>query len=96
MHVPLDVVLRIASVMDVLSSLRRSVLLVAFGAVVFAPLLIRFEHVHQVYGGGDAASQEPKTNCPSCGARIPTADDACGYCEESLTDDTSDYGWIDD
>lgn len=32
----------------------------------------------------------PKTNCPSCGARVPTNRANCTYCDESLPDST-DY-----
>ncbi|QFU83438.1 hypothetical protein [Natronorubrum aibiense] len=87
--------LHTASVLDAPISLGRLVFLVAFGVLVVATIVIRFEHARAVYGSDDA-TREPKTNCPSCGARILAESDVCEYCEESLTDNESGYGWIDD
>lgn len=103
MYIPLaGNALQLASTTDVASSVGRYVLLAAFGVIVFARIVLQFEHVHEVYGD-DTASQESKINCLSCGARVPADADACGYCDESLTDEdqpsadeTPDYGWIDD
>ena len=80
---------------DVLFQIVRVVFIVGFTIVLAGLIVLRFKELNRVYSG-DTAPPETKTNCPACGARIPADTDVCTYCEESLTDDASDYGWIDD
>lgn len=71
--------------------------ILGFAVLLAALIVARFkaEAEHGIYSS-DTAPPETKTNCPACGARVPVASDVCDYCEESLTDDTPDYGWVDE
>jgi hypothetical protein len=55
-----------------------------FGVLACAILALHADHTMRTFGG--AGSNETKTNCSDCGARIAAATKRCGHCGHSLSD----------
>ncbi|WP_440769308.1 hypothetical protein [Natronorubrum sp. DTA28] len=79
------------------STLTTVLVLVAFGVLSLAYIVISFERLHALHATDESSATVSDVNCPSCGAR--TADDGvCDYCEAPLTDESadSDDDWADE
>lgn len=70
--------------LTLLDTLGRVVYLIAVGLVVLLPVVFQFVRARELYGESDAAPQEERTNCPSCGARTSVGSETCEYCDEPI------------
>lgn len=70
------------SVVLSLGSLARGALLLAVCALALAAIALQFAKARALYGGDEGNAE--RTNCPSCGSRVPAEPDACEYCGEPL------------
>lgn len=69
---------------SLLDALGRAAYLVGLAVLFLAAIALSFVRVRVLYGGGESDRKEPRTNCPSCGARTRADSETCEYCDEPL------------